>query len=49
MACLVLVAILSLLCLLTEREYKPNQRASSSSINETLSSEVTEGEMPSIG
>ena len=49
MACLVLVVILSLLCLLQEREYWLNQRASSSSINETLSSEVTKGETPSIG
>ena len=49
MACSVLVVILSLLCLLQQREYQPNQQASSSTINETLSSEITEGETLPIG
>ena len=49
MACSILVALLSLLCLLTKREYGLNQQASSSTINEMLSSECTEEELPSIG
>ena len=49
MACSVLVAILSLICLLQEREYRLNQQASSSTINEMLSSEHSEEELPSIG
>ena len=49
MACSVLVAILSLLCLLLEGEYHPDQQASSSTINEMLSSECSEEELPSIG
>ena len=49
MACFALVVILSLISLLLEREYNPNQQASSSTINEMLSSEHTEEELPSIG
>ena len=49
MACFILVVILSLLCLFSEREYHPNQHASSSTINEMISSEHTEEELPSIG
>ena len=49
MACFALVIILSLICLLPSREYNPNQQASSSTINKTLSSEHTEEELPSIG
>ena len=47
MASSILVAILSLLCLLLAREYHPNQRTSSSTINETLNSEDLEDELPS--
>ena len=49
MACSILVTILSLLCLFSEREYHPNQHASSSTVNELLRSEHTEEELPSIG
>ena len=49
MACSALVTILSLLCLLQEGEYCPNQRASSSTVNEMLSSELPEEEESSIG
>ena len=49
MACFTLVIILSLIGLLLEREYNPNQQASLSTINEMLSSECTEEELPSIG
>ena len=49
MACSALIAILSLVCLFTRREYHLNQRTSSSAINELLGSDVEEGELPSIG
>ena len=49
MACFTLIIILSLICLFMKREYYPGQHASSSTINETLSSENTEEELPSIG
>ena len=49
MACFALVVILSLICLFPRREYHPGQHASSSTINETLSSEYMEEELPSIG
>ena len=49
MACFALVAILSLICLLPGREYSPDHHASSSTINEMLSSEYQEEELPSFG
>ena len=49
MACFALVIVLSLICLLPGREYCPDQCTSSSTVNETLSSECTEEELPSIG
>ena len=49
MACFALVVILSLICLFSGREYHPGQCTSSSTINEMLSREHTEEELPSIG
>ena len=47
MAYSILVAILSLFCLLLAREYHLNQCASSSTINEMLNSKDPEDELPS--
>ena len=49
MACFIFVVFLSLLCLFHDHEYHPNQWASLSMINESLTSEVTQGESPEIG
>ena len=49
MACFTFVVFLSLFCLFPEWEYHPSQWASSSTINESLSCEVTGEELPDIG
>ena len=49
MACSIFVMILSLICLFYQREYHPNQQASSSTINKTLDSKDQEDELPFIG
>ena len=49
MACSALVLVLSLLYLFSGREYHPNQWVSSSTTNESLSSNVQEGELLFIG
>ena len=49
MACFAFVVVLSLFCLFPRWEYHPGQWASSSTINESLSSEVERGESPSSG
>ena len=48
MACSIFITILSLICLFSQREYRPNQQASSSTINETLNSEDQEEELPFV-
>ena len=49
MACFAFVIVLSLFCLFPRQEYHPGQQASSSTINESLSSDVERGELPSSG
>ena len=49
MACSIFIVILSLICLFYQLEYHPNQRASLSTINETLDSEDQEDKSPFTG
>ena len=49
MACFAFVVVLSLFCLFQRQEYHPGQQASSSTINESLSSEVDREGSPSSG